>query len=1783
MTKLSKSHLLATSAVAGLAILQLTPAAQAQDAPGPQVITVAEGETVEDEVGVYADADVGRIENHGTIRGTVREGVYAATPADATLEIENAAGAEIAGATSGVRAETGGVALTNAGSIRGDGRGDGVSAPPDGGVSLSGTSSTITNSGEISGAQFGVVTYPVYDPETDTLTGTIADTTIVNSGTITGENDDGIRLAGGGTVTNSGTIQGQTQNAFGGTDGVSIFAHNDQDLAGYTGTLINEEGGVISGIRSGAALSSGGTVTNAGTITGEGQGVFIQGNALDGVEREGQTGTLTNSGTISGTGNFGGTGAGGMGVSFGSNLDTATLTNSGTITSVFAEGVSQGSLADLTITNEEGGVIEGGTSGIYGGSEGTMTIVNAGTIRGNGAYDGFDAPPDAGITIATATSSVTNSGTITGAGGGITSAYVYDEAIGDVVGLAVGTQVTNSGTIVGESNDGVRLIGGGTVTNSGTIAGEGAPFADGVSMYAFADQANEDFSASVVNQAGGEIDGERFGVIFSGGGSVDNAGAITGVAGGVFLQGTALDSEQDRSDLVAAVVNSGTIDGTGDFGGTYTNGFGVGFGSDLATATLTNSGTITSAFAEGVMQGSSGDLTITNEAAGVIEGATSGIYGGSEGTMTIVNAGTIRGNGAYDGFDAPPDAGITIATADSSVTNSGTISGGAAGITTAYLFDAEINELIGLAVGTQVTNSGTILGESNDGVRLIGGGTVANSGTITGEGSDLSDGVSMFRYEGQPADGYAAVLTNAAGGAVTGTRFGAILSGGGTIENAGTITGEGAGGVLIQPQGIEGETGITGTIANSGTITGTTGYGAVILATDTGTLTNSGTISGATFGVVVEAVESPTEVTRVATLTNSGTISGAGDFGAAVAGFFDEATVANSGTIAGESHGVILGNFGNAALTNTGAISGGELGVWGDGSGPVVLDNAGTISGGSGVAVLLGGFNDSVTLRTGSNIEGMIDAGEGVDSLTLEGDVLELTEEQQLGASIGFETLDVASGYWTTAGMVGEFATVTIGEAGALQVNEVDLGEDGLSSPILTSAVTTDGLLVLNFSEDDLVSQLDTLTIDGTGGIELIGEAVFTVDTDTLTYTGGTTISNGGLVLTGTLQGDVTTAGDGYFELGAGGTEGTFSGDIVNNGRFVFNRSDDYDFLGAFSGSGVLDKRGEGVLTFEGDYAFQGVTNIFGGSVRIGGIIDPGTDFNLGDGGTLDITGNDQTVGGLEGEEEATVELGEQTLTVDQEENTEFAGAIGGLGGIVKQGDGILNLTGTNTYTGPTEVNGGKLAVNGSIVSNVTVNAGGTLGGNGSVGDTQVGDDGTLAPGNSIGRLTVDGDLNFAAGSIYEVEVNAAGQADRVDATGEVTIASTASVSVLAEEGNYAPRTDYVILTGAEGVTGTFGSVTTDLAFLDPLLRYGANEVTLSLYRNDVDFADVATNANQVAVAGAVQALGIDNPLFEGVLTQNAATASTTFGDLSGEINASTLAGLTDDSRHLRNALLGMAAPEAAGTFVWGSAFGGWGDFDGSADNFGMETDHKGLVAGIGFGGERFAVALSGGIGGSDFNRDGRSDAASVDSKYLAAHGTVGAAGGFHGAAGIAYAWHEVETTRSVTGAPLSQTLTSDRDATTLQVFGELGYDMMAGTTAITPFARLAHVSTESDAFAETGGTAALEVAKADQETTFLSLGAKARFNAGQQGFQPYLSAAWNHAFGDRAARLSSQFVAGGPVFSVVGAEIPKDSAEVEAGFDYTSGAFTIGAAYSGTLASDRTSHGARVTARFVF
>src|SRR3546814_18748671 len=157
-------------------------------------------------------------------------------------------------------------------------------------------------------------------------------------------------------------------------------------------------------------------------------------------------------------------------------------------------------------------------------------------------------------------------------------------------------------------------------------------------MYAYEGQAQDSYAALVANEADGVIEGARFGVILSGGGAIDNAGDIAGVDGGVFVQGTALDSGE-RSGLTASVVNSGAITGSRDDG---TNGYGLAFGSDLATASLANSGTIGSAAGTGFYHGTRGDVSVDNRADGGIAGAEQGGSAHAEGEPGTAKAGTIE-------------------------------------------------------------------------------------------------------------------------------------------------------------------------------------------------------------------------------------------------------------------------------------------------------------------------------------------------------------------------------------------------------------------------------------------------------------------------------------------------------------------------------------------------------------------------------------------------------------------------------------------------------------------------------------------------------------------------------------------------------------------------------------------------------------------------------------------------------------------------------------------------------------------------------------------------------------------------------------------------------------------------------------------------------------------------------------------------------------------------------------------------------------------------------------
>ncbi|HCD7748914.1 TPA: S8 family serine peptidase, partial [Serratia marcescens] len=200
---------------------------------------------------------------------------------------------------------------------------------------------------------------------------------------------------------------------------------------------------------------------------------------------------------------------------------------------------------------------------------------------------------------------------------------------------------------------------------------------------------------------------------------------------------------------------------------------------------------------------------------------------------------------------------------------------------------------------------------------------------------------------------------------------------------------------------------------------------------------------------------------------------------------------------------------------------------------------------------------------------------------------------------------------------------------------------------------------------------------------------------------------------------------------------------------------------------------------------------------------------------------------------------------------------ISGHGGLTKQGIGTLVLTGNNTYSGPTLVNQGRLAINGSVTSAVSVQSGGIVGGSGTVGSLTARRGGTVAPGNSIGTLNVAGDVSFEPGSRYAVEVGPNGQSDRIQSGGAATIGGGEVAVTLENSSNLLTQGEvrsllgqqYTILSAQQGVSGQFDAVAPNYLFLGTGLSYQPTGVTLSVGRNGTSFASVAQTPNERAVA----------------------------------------------------------------------------------------------------------------------------------------------------------------------------------------------------------------------------------------------------------------------------------------------------------------------------------------------
>lgn len=119
-------------------------------------------------------------------------------------------------------------------------------------------------------------------------------------------------------------------------------------------------------------------------------------------------------------------------------------------------------------------------------------------------------------------------------------------------------------------------------------------------------------------------------------------------------------------------------------------------------------------------------------------------------------------------------------------------------------------------------------------------------------------------------------------------------------------------------------------------------------------------------------------------------------------------TTIASGTTWNGSGGLTIAG-GNLSIASTsGFSSSGATGVTGTGSAESI-DSSGTVQGATKALDLLGG-NDSLILRTGSNLVGTADGGTGTDSLTLYGSS---SENENF---LNFETLDMNGAAWTLSG-----------------------------------------------------------------------------------------------------------------------------------------------------------------------------------------------------------------------------------------------------------------------------------------------------------------------------------------------------------------------------------------------------------------------------------------------------------------------------------------------------------------------------------------------------------------------------------------------------------------------------------------------------------------------------------------------------------------------------------------------------------------------------------------------
>ncbi|TEA76606.1 autotransporter domain-containing protein [Allopusillimonas soli] len=860
----------------------------------------------------------------------------------------------------------------------------------------------------------------------------------------------------------------------------------------------------------------------------------------------------------------------------------------------------------------------------------------------------------------------------------------------------------------------------------------------------------------------------------------------------------------------------------------------------------------------------------------------------------------------------------------------------------------------------------------------------------------------------------------------------------------------------------------------------------------------------------------------------------------------------------------------------------------------------------------------------------------------------------QTSGSEGTVTVTGSGSSWTNNGWlyIGEqgIGTMRIEDGGAVITNgNASIGRvsGGVGTATVTgsgSTWTTNSFLKLG----DLTGGQGTLTIANQGTVisnsqVRLADAPGTQGTALVTGTGSKWIGPATQFHVGFWDKGVLTIADGgevqsdFTTLGTwGGSSGTAT---VTGGGSVWNIHDDFE-VGVW-GAGLLTIENGGLVTnpaaayIGSEVGSVGVVTVTGA----GSLWRPENEMVIGSEGKgwLTVTDsaavetNEVHIAELAGSQ-GTVNIGSPTgdaPTAPGKLNTPLVRFGDGDGSLIFNhtasayrfapqilGNGRINLLAGTTelnngaaFSGTVSVNSGAVLItHGTLGGTLGVLAGGRLEGAGTVGTTTMG--GTVAPGNSIGTLHVAGNYTQAAGSTYEVEVDAAGNADLIDVSGTATL-NGGTVQVISSS-DFALATPYTILTSAGGVTGTFDAAAVSFSspFLTPQLTYDTNDVAVAFTQTS-SFASAALTPNQEAAAEGADSLDVGNAVWDAIaLLPSSSDAPAAFDALSGEVHASTKSVLIEDSRfvreaagaRLRAAFAGVGAksmpvliygdddpaPALADTdrfAAWGHAFGSWGKWDGDGNAASLRRNTGGFVLGGDMeAANNWRLGLLAGYSRSSFDIDDRTSSGSADSYHLGAYaGTeIGKLGLRFG---TAYSWHDVDTTRTAAFSGFTDTLDADYDAATAQFFGEAGYRIDTALARFEPFANLAYVNLRTDGFTESGGPAALKAPSSRNDATFTTLGLRAETALSLDDTTARLhgTLGWRHTFGDKTPTADLAF-AGGDAFAIAGVPIAKDAAVIEAGLDLAlSPNASLVIAYSGQIGGGVSDHGLKVNFSMAF